>query len=160
MPLLLFHILKMEEVLKKRKANRMKKKGRNRKMENLDKKECKENLIRVVKGSIVAIIITLILLFIFAALLTYTKIQESVINPVVIVITAISILIGSSISTLKIKKNGLLNGALVGLIYIITIYLISSLTGSGITCNINSIIMMASAIVAGMLGGIIGVNLN
>lgn len=129
-------------------------------MENLDKSELSANLIRIIKGSITAIIITLILLFIFAILLTYTKLQESIINPVVIVITAISILIGSSISTFKIKKNGLLNGALVGIIYIITMYIISSLTGTGFTCNINTIIMMASSVIAGMLGGIIGVNLN
>lgn len=129
-------------------------------MENLDKSELSANLIRIIKGSITAIIITLILLFIFAILLTYTKLQESIINPVVIVITAISILIGSSISTLKIKKNGLLNGALVGIIYIVTIYIISSLTGTGFACNINTIIMMVSSVIAGMLGGIIGVNLN
>ena len=129
-------------------------------MENLNKKEISANLIRIVKGSITAIIITLILLFIFAILLTYTKLQESVINPVVIVVTAISILIGSSISTLKIKKNGFLNGALVGIIYIVTIYFISSITGSEFACNINTIIMMASSVIAGMLGGIIGVNLN
>lgn len=129
-------------------------------MENLDKNELSANLIRIVKGSIAAIVITLILLFIFAILLTYTKLQENIINPVVIVVTAISILIGSSISTLKIKKNGLLNGALVGIIYIVTIYLISSITGSGFACNINTIIMMVSSVIAGMLGGIIGVNLN
>lgn len=129
-------------------------------MENLDKNELSSNLIRIVKGSITSIIITLILLFIFAILLTYTNIQENVISPVVIVITAISILIGSSVSTLKIKKNGLLNGALVGIIYILTIYLLSSITGSGFSCNINTIIMMVSSIIAGMLGGIIGVNLN
>ena len=129
-------------------------------MENLEKSEASTNLMRIVKGSIVAIIITLLLLFIFAILLTYTNLQENIINPVIIVITAISILIGSSISTLRIKKNGLINGALVGLIYILAIYLLSSLLGSGFTCNINCIIMMASSMVAGMLGGIIGVNLN
>ena len=129
-------------------------------MENIDKSEFSLNLTRIIKGSVTAIIITLILLFVFAVLLTYTNIQENLINPVVIVITAISILIGSSISTLKIKKNGLINGGLVGIIYILTIYLISSLTGSGFECNINTIIMMVSSVIAGMLGGIIGVNLN
>ena len=120
-------------------------------MENFDKKELSTNLMRIVKGSIISIIITLLLLFIFAILLTYTNLQENIINPILIVITAISILIGSSISTLKIKKNGLLNGCLVGIIYILTIYLISSLTGSGFSCNVNTIIMMVASIVAGML---------
>lgn len=129
-------------------------------MENIDKNELTQNMMRVVKGSIVAIILTLALLFVFAMLLTYTSIQENTIQPVVIVITAISLLIGSSISTLKIKKYGLINGAAVGLIYIITIYLLSSLTGTGFSMNLNAIIMMAAAIIAGMIGGIIGVNFS
>lgn len=129
-------------------------------MENLDKEEMKQNFIRIIKGSVIAIILTLILLFIFAIVLTYTNIQETVIPPVIIVITAISILVGSSISTLKIKKMGLINGALVGLIYILTIYILSSITGTGFTLQIQTIIMIVSSIIAGMIGGIIGVNLK
>lgn len=129
-------------------------------MDNLDKKEAKENLIRIIKGSGVALGITLLLLFIFAVLLTYTNIAESVIKPVIIIVTAISILIGSSLSTLKIKKNGLLNGAIVGFIYIFSLYIISSITGSGFNLNIISIVMIAASVAAGMVGGIIGVNLN
>lgn len=128
-------------------------------MENLDKNEVMQNFIRIIKGSVTAIITTLILLFIFATILTYTNIQEGVISPVIIIITAVSILIGSSISTMRINKMGLINGALVGLIYILTIYLISSITGSGFNLQIQTIIMMVASIVAGMIGGIIGVNL-
>lgn len=127
-------------------------------MENLKKNEFSRNLIRIIKGSVMAILTSLILLFIFAMLLTFTSIKENIINPVIIVISGISILIGSSISTLKIRKNGLLNGGLVGLIYIVTIYILSSVTGSGFNLSLNSVIMIVVSIVAGMLGGIIGVN--
>ena len=128
-------------------------------MENLDKNELKQNTIRILKGSITSIILTLILLFVFSIILTYTSVQENTINPVIIIITAISILVGSSISTLKIKKNGLLNGALVGIIYIFTIYIISSIAGAGFSINLSTIIMIIASIIAGMLGGIVGVNL-
>lgn len=127
-------------------------------MESIDKTEFSKNITRVVRGSVIAIFISLILLLIFAMLLTYTNIGENTINPVIIVITGISILIGSGISTLKIRKNGLLNGGLVGFIYILTIYLLSGLTGSGFGVNANSVIMIAVSIIAGMIGGIIGVN--
>ena len=127
-------------------------------MNKLEDTEMKANIIRIIKGSITAIVITLILLFIFSIILTYTSIKESAMSPVVIVITAVSILIGSSISTLKIKKMGLVNGALVGLIYILTIYVISSITGLGFALQLQTIIMMLAAIGAGMIGGIIGVN--
>lgn len=129
-------------------------------MDNIDKSEWMQNIIRVVKGSIAAIIITLICLFIFALLLTYTNIQENTIQPVIIVITAISILIGSSISTMHVKKKGFLYGSLVGIIYIVTIYLLSAVTGSGFSLSIYSGIMIGASIIAGMLGGMIGVNIG
>ena len=118
-----------------------------------------KNIIRIIKGSVFSILITLILLFIYAILLTSTNIPESTMSVVVITITGISILIGSSISSFKIKKRGIVNGGLVGLIYIITIYLISSIALMGFSMNITSIIMLTVAIVIGMRGGIIGVNL-
>ena len=119
-----------------------------------------KNIIRIIKGSVFSILITLILLFIYAILLTSTNIPESTMSVVVITITGISILIGSSISSFKIKKRGIVNGGLVGLIYILTIYIISSIAKGNFGITINSIILIASAIIAGMLGGIIGVNIK
>ena len=83
-----------------------------------------KNFIYIFKGVIVSIIFTLVFLFAFSVILTYTSISESFISPVVIVITAISIFIGSSIGNLKMKKNGLLNGAIIGGIYLITVYIL------------------------------------
>lgn len=129
-------------------------------MENKIENELLKNIIRIVKGSIIAILITLVMLLIFAVILTYTSLRENVINPVIIVISIISILIGSSISTLKINKNGLLNGGLVGIIYILTIYVLSSITSSGFGLNLYAILMIVFSIIAGMVGGIIGVNMK
>ena len=129
-------------------------------MENIEKSEWIQNMIRVIKGSVAAIIITLIALFIFALLLTYTSIQENTIEPVIIVITAISILIGSSISTIHVKRKGFLYGSLVGLIYILTIYLLSAITGSGFSFSIYTGIMIGASVIAGMLGGMVGVNIG
>lgn len=112
----------------------------------------------IAKGVGISLLMTVILLLIFAALLTYTEISESIINPVIIIVTAISILIGSSIGNIKIKKNGLINGALIGGIYIFTIYLISSILNWNFGLGIQSIIMIIIGMLFGILGGIIGVN--
>ena len=112
----------------------------------------------IAKGVGIALLTTFILLLILAAILTYSEISETIINPVIIVITAISILIGSSIGNVKIKKNGLVNGALVGGIYIFTIYLISSILNWRFGLEIQSIIMIVVGMIFGILGGIIGVN--
>ena len=81
-------------------------------MEKTDKLNNK-NYINILKGLGIALIITFIFLLILAIVLTYTNASEDIINPTIITITAISILIGSSISNMKIKKNGLINGGIV-----------------------------------------------
>ena len=126
-------------------------------MENAQINENK-TIKNIMKGAGIALITTVILLLIFSIILTYTNIQENIINPVIMIITAISILLGSSLGNTKIKKNGLINGGIVGGIYIITIYLISSILNWKFSLNIQSILMIGIAIVFGILGGILGVN--
>ena len=116
------------------------------------------NLIRILKGSIVAILFTICTLLIFALLLAYTNMSETMITPIVITVSGISILIGSIISSRKIRKQGLINGGLVGLIYITVIYLLSSIIQGDFGVNMYAIIMIFVCILAGCLGGIIGVN--
>lgn len=116
------------------------------------------SVIRILKGSIIAMVATIILLIIFAAILTYTNINEKTMPTVIIVITALSILIGSQIATSKIKRNGILNGAIVGLIYIAFLYILSGLVTKNFSLNNYSIIMIVTSILIGGLGGIIGVN--
>ena len=112
------------------------------KVSDLEKKQKERNVSRIVKGSVFAILLTFVFLLLFSVMLTYTNISEKTITPVVIVITAISILIGSSISTKNINKNGILNGGMVGAIYIIFIYILSSIIFSGFYLSLKSILMI------------------
>lgn len=123
-----------------------------------EENEVTKNLLRIVKGSVLAMIVSIIFLFIFALLLTYTSLSENTIFPVVLTITGVSILVGSSMSSMKIKKNGLINGGAVGLIYILILYLVSSLCFTGFQITGNSLIMLLVGTLTGILGGIIGVN--
>lgn len=116
------------------------------------------SFMKILKGSVISIIISMILLSLFAILLTYTNINENTMPTVIIIITALSILIGSQISTRSIKKNGIVNGILVGVIYVTFLYLLSSIVSKNFSMNNNSIIMIATSIAIGGLGGIIGVN--
>jgi len=116
------------------------------------------NIKRIIKGSLLSIVITIILLLIFATLLTYTSLAENTIPIVILVITGISILIGSQISTVHIRKNGIINGGLIGIIYILVIYLISSIVTGNFSLSIYSGIMIVVSMITGALGGIIGVN--
>lgn len=120
--------------------------------------EKQSSIVSIAKGTLFAIIFTIILLSIFSVILVYTDISEDTQGPVILVITSISILIGSSIGTHKLKKNGILNGGIIGLLYILIIYLISSILSSNFSLNRGAIIMIIAGIVGGVIGGIIGIN--
>ena len=117
-----------------------------------------ENIKKILKGSAFSIIITLIGLLIYSIILSYTSVAESTMPTIITIITGISILIGSTISTSNIKKNGIVNGMLVGLIYITLIYLLSSIITGNFLLNTKSMIMIITSVLTGALGGIIGVN--
>ena len=112
-----------------------------------DKLKENSNIVTLLKGSIIAIIIT-------------TSVSEEVSTPVIMAIMGISILIGSIISSRKVSKNGMINGGLVGIIYILSIFLLSSICGSGFGMNMYTILTMVIAVVAGIIGGIIGINIK
>lgn len=121
--------------------------------------EVKENIyLKILKGLGIAFISTLVGILIFSILLTYTNIPESTIPVVIIVISFISILLGSSISTRKISKNGMIRGGIIGGIYTALLYFVSSILNTGFAVNIYTIIMIIVGIVAGLIGGILGIN--
>lgn len=123
-------------------------------------KESKKDIIIILKGSIIALILTIIMLTIYAAILSYTNVSEDSMTLVILVIAGLSIIIGSSITNIKLKRKGIINGALIGLIYILIIYILSSVITGVFNLNSNSIIMIIVSIVTGMIGGIIGVNMK
>ena len=117
--------------------------------------------LKIIKGVGISFAFTLICLTIFSGLLTYTNLSESLIQPVVISVTGISIFIGSFFATRKVGKNGIIKGISVGLIYILLIYIISSVVNGGnFALTIGSIIMILIGILCGAIGGIIGVNIG
>jgi len=117
--------------------------------------------ISILKGVGFAFLFTIIALSIFSCLLVFTNMSENLMQPVVIGITGISILIGGFTATRKKNKNGIINGILVGVMYIGLIYIISSIVkGGDFAINLGSIIMITIGIIGGAIGGIIGVNIG
>ncbi len=112
------------------------------------------------KGIIISFAVTIILFYLLGIILSCTSISENIITPAVIVITGISILIGTSIVTIKSKKRGMIKGSIVGATYFGIIYLISSILLNNFEINVYSIIMLFVAFLCGGIGGVVGVNIK
>ena len=131
-----------------------------KKINNEERSNKNSNFINVARGSIIAITITLACLVIFSVILANTEVAESTINPVIILVTAVSIFVGSIMSVSRISKRGIINGGIVGMIYFLAIYILSGIVNSNFSINISGIILIICGILAGMLGGIVGVNIK
>ena len=112
------------------------------------------------KGLLISLAFTLIALIILSAVLAYSSISESIETSSIIVINTISILLGSSFCIIKEKNRGMIKGIAVGGIYIGIIYILSSTVSMKFSLNIHSIIMIITSIIAGAVGGIIGINVK
>lgn len=129
-------------------------------MNNVVKINKDKNIYSIFKGFLVSLFLSLLFIFLYAVILVNTNIQENTIKPVIMTITGVSVLVGSSISSLRIKKNGIINGICVGGIYLISLYVLSSIALCGFYFNLSSIIMILIGMVLGAVGGIIGVNFH
>lgn len=121
--------------------------------------EKNNNFLKIFKFVGVAYLMTLIFLVVFAALLAYTNVPESFMDTGVLIIILLSILISSFLSVKKTKENGLKNGAIIGAVYILLLYILSSVFVTGFSLTAYSIITIILSGIIGMIGGIIGVNI-
>lgn len=125
----------------------------------IKQKESKDIFI-IIKGSIIALVLTILMLTIYAAVLSFTNVSENSMMVVIMAIVGICIFAGSFLANLKIKRKGIINGAFIGLIYIVSVYIVSSIVTGIFNLNINSIIMIIVSMLTGIIGGVIGVNIK
>lgn len=112
------------------------------------------------KSLILSILLTFIALLLLSAVLNFTDVSENIISPSIIVISSVCIMIGSFIVSKKIKEKGILNGAILGILYMFVLYIISSIANVSFALNVSSLAMIGIGVIAGIFGGILGVNLN
>ncbi|MDD2503591.1 MAG: TIGR04086 family membrane protein [Clostridia bacterium] len=112
----------------------------------------------LLKGLLASVIITVLAFILLSLILANTNFPQRLITPSVVVTTIISVLTAGSVSTRGIRNKGWLNGSIVGLVYMILLYLISSLVYNNFSIDRYVITMAAIGIMAGAIGGILGIN--
>ncbi len=114
----------------------------------------------ILKGILVSYIITVPAFILFAFILSCTDFPVKYIRAVVILLTIASITVAGAASTRKVKSKGWFNGGIVGFIYILILYIFSSIAFSDFRIGGNVLTMLVIGILTGAIGGIIGINLK
>lgn len=112
------------------------------------------------RGIVISFAITIILFYILGIILSCTSMPEKIINPGIIIITGVSILIATSVVTIKVQDKGMMRGGVIGAAYFVLIYLVSSLLLKNFDVNVYSAIMFVVSFLCGGIGGVVGINLK
>ena len=121
-------------------------------------KTVKTDVTDVLKAVLFATLISLALVLIFAIVIRFANVENKVIMPVNVAIKILSLLVGVLLA-FKNPQNGLVKGAISGLLYMLFTFLIfSALNGfNDVTFSWIDLITLP---VAGAISGIIKVNLK
>ena len=122
--------------------------------------EKKGNVKPIIKGVLVALAISLVAILLFAFLLRWTNISDSLIVPVNQVIKGVSIFLGVFFGLKKVKQNGIINGLIIGFLYTIVAFLVFSLLDGAFCFDKSLLNDILFGTIIGAICGIICVNLK
>ena len=113
----------------------------------------------VIKGSLMALSICLILILVFAFVLRFVAIEDGMIRPVNQIIKTLSILIGTFSSLKKSKEMGLVSGLLIGMLFTIISFMAFSVLDGNFEFGISLVNDCLFGSIIGAISGIIAVNI-
>lgn len=119
----------------------------------------KINLGAVLSGVIVSYILSIILFLILGILMALTRIPETSLPTVVVVLSVISIGFGGAFTAKKARTAGWVNGGLTGAVYVAVILVMGMLFVPHFALTGNVLLRIVVGFGVGMIGGIFGVNL-
>lgn len=119
-----------------------------------------KNLSYIIKGVAMSFMILILLIVVFAAILSLTNISDNYIKPVLIGITFFSIMISSFLTLRKIKSKGVITGLILAGSFLLVLLIISFIMNGKLTFDMYSYMTILFGILSGMIGGILGVNIK
>lgn len=114
----------------------------------------------IARGLFVSYIITIPLFAVFALVLSWTGFPDRLMKPAVVITTITSILLAGITTTRTLKNRGWFNGGMVGFIYMLVLYILSSIVYDDFTIDRYVTTMTVIGVLTGAIGGIVGINSN
>lgn len=124
-------------------------------------KEVKGNFFGcLLKGSLMALSVSLILICVFAFVLRFCDISSDAIKPINQVIKIVSILIGTFYGLKKCNEMGLITGFFIGILYTVLAFVVFSILNGAFSFDRSLINDLIFGGIAGAIAGIIAVNMR
>ncbi|MBR1890570.1 MAG: TIGR04086 family membrane protein [Clostridia bacterium] len=114
----------------------------------------------VLKGSLIGVAVALVSILLFAFVLRFTNVSDTIITPVNQVIKGVSIFFGVFLGIRGHKQNGLIKGSLIGLGFTIVAFLTFSLLDGAFVFDKTFFNDIVFGMIIGAICGIICVNLK
>lgn len=117
-------------------------------------------LLAIIKGSLIALCISLVGILIFAFILKFASISDKAIRPINQIIKGVSVLVGVFVAMRKVDKMGLVGGLLIGLVYTILAFVVFSILDGNFEFNLTLLNDFLFGGIMGAICGIIAVNVK
>lgn len=121
--------------------------------------QSKSNYYYIATGVFRAFIISLIGILIYSIIITFKSLSENLTCVYILVLSLLAIVYGAVYASKNIKNKGWFVGLIVATIYMIIIYGVSVVAGRDIALNMRDMLRIISAILVGLLSGMLGVNI-
>jgi putative membrane protein (TIGR04086 family) len=115
--------------------------------------------VKVGNGVLRSTILTIILLVIFAIVMSVVDVGPQVMSVYYLVVTCISIVYGAIYSAKKNNRRGWLVGILVAVFYMMVLYIISGIFFQDFSINSKDFLRFTIAVLVGTLSGMLGINI-
>lgn len=120
----------------------------------------KSSFLGILKGALVAVSTTLILILLFALIVRFFNVSDKWIFPINQVIKVISLILGVIVILKSSREKGFVRGLILGLAYFILSFVIFSILQSSFKIGIKNIYDLILTTLMGGLIGIIVVNIK
>ncbi|MBQ7712822.1 MAG: TIGR04086 family membrane protein [Clostridia bacterium] len=117
-------------------------------------------ILDIVKTVVIAILISMVSVLVFALVVKSTDVGEDVIGYVNLAIKILSVVIGCLVGFRRGSGFGWLKGVISGLLYVVTSFLVFSAISGEFSLADVSVLDLVTGAVVGLLSGVLTVNLK
>ena len=112
----------------------------------------------IFKGVLISLAVSFLAFVVFAFVLMFLAVDEKIVSAIAVCISMISVFAGSYIGAKIVRQKGWLWAGICGLVYYVILYASALSAIKEFNFSPKTLIMMLIGTLAGMIGGIFGIN--